>query len=188
MANIDLRPWREERRQARQKQFIIILLIVAVIAAGAGYSWNQSVQNKIKFQQARNTYLEEKNRELDVRIREINTLREQREALVERMSVIQSLQGDRPLIVYVFEQLVTTTPEGVYFTSLSMTDNSLRISAFADKTQSISDFLRNLDSSEWFASYQLGSVVAVKQGNETVGHRFELTVVRANPLKTDGGA
>ena len=181
MANIDLRPWREERRQARQNQFITVLVIVAAIAAGIGWSWNQSVQNQIKFQTTRNNYLDGKIKELDSKIQEIQALREQREALIDRMNVIQSLQGDRPIIVNVFEALVNATPEGVFFSELTLQGSTISIVAQADKTLSISDFLRNLDESGWFANAFLEEVTALKDGPEVVGHAFKVQVVRVNP-------
>jgi type IV pilus assembly protein PilN len=183
MANIDLRPWREERREARQKQFILILMLVAISAGAIGFSWNQATQAKVNFQVTRNTYLDGKIKELDGKIKEIEGLREQREALVERMNVIQSLQGDRPIIVHVFEELVLATPDGVYFTALSRKGNLIEIKGFADKKLAISDFLRNLDDSDWFSDTALEDVEAIKNGDEVIGNNFSLKVNVSNPLK-----
>ncbi len=185
MANIDLRPWREERRKVRQNQFVTILLIVAAIAAGIGWGWNQSVQGQIKFQNTRNGYLEDKIKELDVKIKEIQSLREQRELLIDRMNIIQSLQGDRPIIVHVFEELVKATPEGVFFESLQLQGSKVLVSAEADKALSISDFLRNLDDSEWFDEAFMEGMQSIKEGQEVVGHKFKLRVNRVNPSKAE---
>jgi type IV pilus assembly protein PilN len=185
MANIDLRPWREERRKARQNQFVTVLAVVALIAGAIGWSWNQSVQNQIKFQNTRNSYLENKIKELDVKIKEIQSLRQQKEELIERMNVIQSLQGDRPIIVHVFEELVNSTPEGVFFDDLKLSGSLIQISAQADKTLSISDFLRNLERAPWFDAPLLQGVVSIKDGQEVVGHTFDVQVNRINPLKKE---
>ena len=186
MANIDLRPWREERRKARQNQFVTILAIVAALAAGAGWAWNQSVQNQIKFQTTRNAYLEGKVKELDVKIKEIQSLRLQRDQLVDRMNVIQSLQGDRPIIVHIFEELVNATPEGVFFETLDVNGSQIQISAQADKALSVSDFLRNLDKSPWFDNAFLEVMESIKEGQDVVGHKIRLRVSRVNPLKKEG--
>jgi type IV pilus assembly protein PilN len=185
MANIDLRPWREERRKVRQNQFLTILFIVAGIAAGAGWGWNHSVQSQISFQNTRNSYLEDKIKELDVKIKEIQSLREQRELLIDRMNIIQSLQGDRPIIVHIFEELVEATPEGVFFESLEVKGNQVLISAQADKALSISDFLRNLDESPWFDNAFMQGMQSIKEGQEVIGHTFKLKVTRVNPSKSE---
>ena len=185
MANIDLRPWREERRKARQSQFVTILVGVLVAAAAVGWFWNQSVQNQISTQNSRNAYLENKIKELDSKIEEIQQLRSKREQLIDRMEVVQSLQGDRPIIVHVFEELVRSTPDGVYFRRLDSKGNTISISARADKAASISDFLRNLDASPWFDNTFMQKMESIKEGQEVVGHTFELRVNRINPLKKE---
>ncbi|MHA7881189.1 MAG: PilN domain-containing protein [Saccharospirillum sp.] len=181
MANIDLRPWREERRKERQKQFILILILVVAAAGFAGYSWNQTVQGQIQFQNSRNTFLQQRIADLDLKITEIANLREQREQLIERMEVIQSLQGDRPIIVHVFESLVRATPDGVYFTSLSSQGNTINIEGQADRPLSISDFLRNLDASPWFSDAFLIDVQAVTEDQNVVGNTFRVRVQRSDP-------
>jgi type IV pilus assembly protein PilN len=185
MANIDLRPWREERRKARQSQFVTVLVGVIVAAAAIGWFWDQSVKGQISVQNQRNSYLETKIKELDSKIEEIKALREKREELIDRMEVVQSLQGDRPIIVHVFEELVRSTPEGVFFTGLSSKGNTISISAQADKAASISDFLRNLDASPWFDSTFMEGMESIKDGQEVIGHKFQLRVNRVNPLKEE---
>ena len=185
MANIDLRPWREERRKARQSQFVTVLAFIAAIAVFAGWSWNQSVQNQISFQNTRNTYLENKIKELDVKIKEIQSLRQQREELIDRMNVIQSLQGDRPIVVHIFEELVNTTPEGIFFKDLSVVGTQINISAQADKALTISDFLRSLDRSPWFDNTFMVGMESIKEGQDVVGHNFRLRVNRVNPSASE---
>lgn len=185
MANIDLRPWREERRKARQSQFVTVLAGIAVVAAAGGWYWNQTVQGQIDFQSARNAYLESRITDLDSKIQEIQSLRQQRAQLIERMSVIQSLQGDRPIIVHIFEELVNATPEGVYFLDLASAGSTITIAARADKTVSISDFLRNLDTSPWFDAAFMMGVESIKDGQEVIGHKFNVRVNRVNPLKEE---
>ncbi len=57
---------------------------------------------------------------LDQQIAEIRDLRQKREQLLARMRVIQELQGNRPVIVRVFDELVRTLAKGVYFTSMKL--------------------------------------------------------------------
>lgn len=181
MASIDLRPWREERRKELQKNFILVLVLVVVAAGAAGWTWYQQVAGQIAFQNQRNTFLEQRLSDLDKKIVEIQSLRKQREQLIERMEVIQSLQGDRPIIVHLFDEMVKATPEGVYFNSMSSQGTTINISGNADRPLSISDFLRNLDRSAWFQNAFLINVQSVTDGAEVVGNTFSIRVERANP-------
>lgn len=66
-----------------------------------------------------NQYLTDNIKELDKQIAEIRDLQKRRNQLLDRMRVIQELQGNRPIIVRVLDQLVRTVPDGVFYTKLS---------------------------------------------------------------------
>ena len=61
---------------------------------------------------------------LDEEIKEISELQKVRRSLVERMEVIQDLQGSRPSIVHLFTEIVSTVPNGVYLESLAQTGST----------------------------------------------------------------
>lgn len=185
MARINLRPWREERRAERRKQFVLALGGVAALSVGVGFLWHGQVVAQVERQQARNNYLTAEMRELDRQIVEIRDLRKRREELLDRMRVIQDLQGKRPVIVRVFDELVRTLPEGVYFESMNMKGSTLRITGVAEANSRISALMRNLESSDWFASPNLTSVKALS-GNSSQS-RFELSVKQVTPDSSRDG-
>ncbi len=183
MANINLREWRKELREQRQKEFVMILAVVAAAAAFAVFSWMQQVDGQINTQRSVNRFFEQQIAIQNKQIEEIKTLREEREKLIARMEVIQRLQGDRPIIVRLFDELVRTLPDGVYFESLERDESSITIIGVADKPSSISDLLRNLDASDWFDNSFLRNVNAIKDNDsdETIGNRFTVTVSQSSP-------
>lgn len=182
MPNINLRPWREELRKEKQQQFVLVLLLIAVMSGAIVFTWMQNVSGQIDFQRQRNSFLQKEIATQNKQIEEIKTLREERKTLIERMRVIQSLQGDRPIIVRVFDELVRTLPDGVYYTEVTKNGDLVHIRGTADKTNSISDLLRNLDGSEWFTDAFLADVKAEKDrsGNQ-IGNAFNITVKQTSP-------
>ena len=108
MANINLLPWREWERERKRKEFLTQLVVVLVIGLllvfGAGWQLDNSIGN----QNQRNERLERGINRLDSKIAEIRTLRKERQDLLARMQVIQQLQGNRPVIVRVFDEMVQT--------------------------------------------------------------------------------
>jgi type IV pilus assembly protein PilN len=50
------------------------------------------------------------------------------------MRVIQELQGNRPIIVRVLDQLVRTVPDGVFYTSVTSKQNSITSTASPSRT------------------------------------------------------
>ncbi len=69
-----------------------------------------------------------------MRIKEISELKTRRQQLLARMKIIQDLQGNRPVIGHVFDQLVRTLPDGVYFRELKMQGDTLSITARRNPT------------------------------------------------------
>lgn len=182
MANINLLPWREQLREDRKREFLVSLGGVLVIAAGLLFLADRSVNGSIDNQRARNDYLREQIAILDQRIAEIRELRAQKEALTARMAVIQDLQGTRPVIVRLFDELVRTLPEGVYYESLTRTGNVINIEGVAESNALVSALLRQLDASDWFTSPDLERVVAAPGALDGApGNRFQLNVLITQP-------
>lgn len=179
MPNINLRPWREELRAERQKNFLTTLVVLAVIAGGLVFLWQGHVNSQIEYQSSRNAYLKKSMVELDKKTAEIKELKEKKEKLLSRMKVIQDLQGTRPVIVRVFDELVQTLPDGLYYESLSKKDGLITIKGNAESNNRISGLMRNFENSEWFASPNLKDVSALKS-DDSLNH-FDMTVLQVAP-------
>jgi type IV pilus assembly protein PilN len=180
MANINLLPWREERREELKKEFFVILAMVVAIAAVGIIAWHQAVSGQIAYQSSRNAYLQKQIGELDAQVEEIKELREKREQLIDRMRIIQELQGKRPEIVHVFDDLVRTVPDGVFYRDIQRTGGSLVIKGTAESNNRVSSLMRKLDASEWFSDPNLQGVKA-NPGFGEQANDFELTVKLATP-------
>jgi type IV pilus assembly protein PilN len=77
------------------------------------------------------------------------------------MAIIERLQRSRPNIVHVFEELVSTLPDGVYLTAVKQTGQSIEIVGSAESNTRVSALMRKLDESDWFTKPDL-EVVEVK--------------------------
>jgi len=175
MAQINLLPWREERRQELKKNFLVTLGLVAALGGGLLLLGDRVVDGQIEDQKSRNTYLTQNIKELDKQVKEIKNLERRRTQLLERMEVIQRLQGNRPIIVRVLDQLVRTVPDGVFYTSLKTKGKTISISGVAESNNRVSSLMRQLDSSDWLSSPNLDKVKAAsKYGDQAT--TFNLTV------------
>lgn len=181
MARINLLPWREQLREERKQRFLVSLVGVLVVAAGLVFLGDQFLSAAISNQNARNDFIKKEIAVLDARIKEISELRTRRQQLLERMKIIQDLQGNRPIIGRVFDQLVRTLPDGVYFTSVKMVGNSIAIIGVAESNNRVSNLMRNLDASEWLTAPNLTEVKAVIAGALDQENVFQLTVQQTQP-------
>src|SRR5690606_1968527 len=183
MARINLLPWREQLREERKQRFLVALGGTLVIAGGLVFLGGQYLDGAIEQQGARNEFIKKEIAVLDARIKEISELKERRQQLLERMKIIQDLQGNRPIIGRIFDQLVRTLPDGVYFTELKRTGQSIAIVGSAESNNRVSSLMRNLDASEWLTAPNLTEVKAV-----TAGARGQAGTFRRTGLQTQRGA
>lgn len=184
MARINLLPWRENERKQRQKDFIQLLLLCSVLMAvivGAGWV---HVGNLISEQENRNGYLQQEIGVLQGMINQIQKLEAEKKSLMQRMEVIQQLQRSRPGIVHMFDELVYSIPEGIYFSSLTRAGNIVTIDGLAQSNTRVSDFMRNLDASVWFDNPRL-IVIDSGKGEGAKGNRFQLTVKQVDVIGAD---
>lgn len=180
MATINLLPWRAERRAAMQRQFLVILGGMAVLGALIVLVADQFVSGQIAHQNSRNTYLKQHIAELDRQVKEIQELEKRRAELLERMEIIQGLQGKRPIIVRIFDEVVRTMPDGAYFLDMTRTNESVQVSGKAESNNRVSSLMRRLDSSEWFKEPNLTAVKAAPDFGEQ-GSQFELSFKITSP-------
>jgi type IV pilus assembly protein PilN len=181
MARINLLPWREERREERRKRFLLALIGVVVGSIGAVLIADQVITAAIERQVARNDYIGKQIAVVDERIKQISELKAHRQQLVERMRIIQDLQGNRQISGRIFDQLARTLPDGVYFTDVKMAGKTLSISGAAESNNRVSELMRNLDASDWFDAPSLNEVKATTAGQVDQANTFELTVRQTQP-------
>lgn len=187
MATINLLPWRQWERERKQAQFLASLAGVfalgAILVMGAGFVLN----NDFDEQKRLNERLEADIAELDGKITEIAALETQREELLSRMRIIQELQGNRPIIVRVFDEIVRKLSKGVHFNSLKMQGNVLSAAGVAESNNRISTLMRNLNGSTWFTKPNLKSIQE-DPDNPDYGAQasaFELTFVQGSGRSED---
>ena len=175
MANINLLPWREARRQERKNQFLIGLGATVAGAALSLLLWDLAVNSRIDYQQSRNQYLRTEIALLDQEVAEIRDLQRKRNQLIERMRVIQALQGNRPVIVRLLDQLVRTVPDGVFYTSLETNSDVVSLEGVAESNNRVSSLMRRLDGSDWLENPNLDAVEAAPDYGDQAT-TFKLTV------------
>jgi len=176
VAHINLLPWRERLREERKREFFTILVGVVIISAGILFLVDRYFNGQIDLQMSRNDFLRVEITVLDERVAEINELRQQKEDIRSRMNVITDLQGTRPVIVRIFDELVKTLPDGVYYESLVRVDNTISIEGIAESYARITELLRRLDDSEWFQESDLDDISAVNPGNNSLTQAFSFTL------------
>ncbi len=150
MILINLLPHREARRQQRKQAFFAGIGIAVFVGAALVLVWHTFVQTQIDTQEEHNQFLTSEIKRLDAQISDVATLKAEIEALKARQKAVEDLQADRNMPVYLLNELVKQTPEGVYLTSVKQGGQQVSITGVAQTNERISEFLRNASSnSPW---------------------------------------
>ncbi|MEX0617481.1 MAG: PilN domain-containing protein [Pseudohongiellaceae bacterium] len=165
MAQINLLPWRDTLREERKREFMTVLVGVIIIAGGLLFLVDRHYRGEINSQNQRNQFLLTEIATLDQQVQEINQLLQQKEEIRERMNVIQDLQGSRPVIVRIFDELVRTLPQGVYYQNLTRTGDAIAIQGVAESYARLTELMRRLEDSEWFQQTSL-RVISAAEGQD----------------------
>ena len=184
ITQINLLPWREELRQEQKKQFVLMSVMTCVLAAAIVGLIHFQMQAKIDYQLSRNSFMTNEIAKVDEEIKEISELKKVRRSLIERMEVIQDLQGSRPSIVHLFSEIVASVPNGVYLESLAQTGSNLLINGQAESNARVSTYMRNLSASDWLKDPNL-TVIEVEDITVNRISNFTLTVKQTSPNATE---
>jgi type IV pilus assembly protein PilN len=178
MPHINLLPWREELRSQKQRQLINVAAGAAVVMLGIVVLVHLRMAGMISDQDNRNKYMNEQITIVNKQIKEINTLEKAKADLLARMKVIQELQGTRPVIVHLFDEIAKTLPDQVVLLSLKREGGNVGLQGIADSNDYVSQLMRNLNGSPWFTQPKL-SVIEANKAQYPGASWFNLTVSQA---------
>ncbi|MGE3772650.1 MAG: PilN domain-containing protein [Gammaproteobacteria bacterium] len=168
MARINLLPWRAELRKQRRNEYLAIVGAFAALAVLVWGGIHFHFKERIEFQNERNDYLRREIASLDKKIKEIQELEKEKERLIARMKAIETLQSSRPIIVHIFDELVTSLPEGVYLKEVSQTGTAITLKGVAESNARVSSFMRNIEKSQWLKDPKLEII----QSSDESGRRI----------------
>jgi type IV pilus assembly protein PilN len=162
---INLLPHREAKRQERKRAFFAGVLFAVLVGAGLAIAWYSVLEGLIHIQNERNKFLQDAIHQLDNQIKDVASLKNEIDALKARQKAVEDLEADRNMPVYLLNELVKQTPEGVYLTSVKQTGQSVAVTGQAQTNERISEFLRNAAyNSPWLERPVLGGIKAITVG------------------------
>ena len=165
MANavrINLLPHREEKRQARQRQFVSFAVLLAILSLAVVGLVHMIFATRIEDQEARNKLLKTEIAKLDEQIKEIDKLRDQIQQVLARKQVVETLQANRSEAVHLLDQVVRQLPDGVYLKSIKQSGNRIQVIGYAQSNARVSTLMRNIDASPWVTAPELVEIKLVQ--------------------------
>ena len=163
MAKNNLLPWRDELREQRKKKFVAFCVGVAALGVASVFSGWVYFDWKLDDQEQANQLIVSTNQNLDAQLKSLDGLQERRNAIIERMKLIQGLQGQRPITVRLVDELVRVTPPTMYLTKFTRTGDKFTIEGKAESPNTVAELLRNLEASPWYRNAFMNSFLAAEE-------------------------
>lgn len=174
MAHINLLPWREGRRAEHKKNYLTLLAALALGAICLMFAAGNVLNKLTDNQNYRNDFIEQQTYLLDQQIEQIKNIKKDKEAIEQRMALIEQLESSRNAVPIVLDELVRLVPHGLSFRSFSRQGNLIEILGVSESNNRLADFMRQLEESTVFSSGELSSIKADTSALEAVSD-FKLT-------------
>ena len=192
MIRINLLPHREAKRKQKQAAFIALMALGGLVGVALVLLVGAYNASRIATQNERNLVLKNANAELDKKIGKIASLKAEIEALKARQQAVEDLQGDRNQPVYLLDELVRQTPDGVYLKGFKQDGQRVMLNGYAQSQERVAELLRNLSgNSPWLERPDLTEVRAAtlaqsKTGRKVVEFTLNVAIKRARQNDDDG--
>ena len=175
-------PYREEQDKQKKAQFTRLMIFSGLIGVGLLVFTYVSLSGLILNQESRNQQLTAGIEQLNVQIKEVETLEAEKRDFLARKAKVEELENKRFEAARMIDSLNTVAPEGVYLTGIKAKDvSTYTLSGKATSDSKIADFMRVIPSTNVFGQPSLDSINKVESVQE-----FELTVAVASaPMSGD---
>lgn len=158
MININLLDWREKRRQIENNKlgaFIVLSILcgifISLLAEFTIKEMISSYQDNVKYLSSEISAVEEK-------ISQIQDLETQKNTLLDRRKMIESLQDSRSFMVKIFDNLPRIIPPGLVLNEMTRKGDLLTLIGTAYNNEIVTAFMLNLQRLKWVKDAKLANL------------------------------
>ena len=183
LIQLNMLPYREEQDKQKKAQFTRLMVFSGLVGVGLLVLTYVSLSGMILNQESRNQQLTDGIAQLDIQIKEVETLEAEKRDFLARKAKVEELENKRFEAARMIDSLNTVAPEGVYLTGIKAKDvSTYTLSGKATSDSKIADFMRVIPSTNVFGQPSLDSINKVESVQE-----FELTVAvsASAPMNSD---
>jgi type IV pilus assembly protein PilN len=158
MNKINLLPWREELRKEQNRIFAISCAVPVSLGVLVLFFFHVLIGHMVEIKKMDESFL---NQELDLNkrlIKEVEGIDTKKKELLERVSIIQTLQSTRVYLVRLLDALAKYTPDDVVLSGITQVGKEVTIVGKSGSNNAISLFMRSLDRLDWVESTKLTDV------------------------------
>jgi type IV pilus assembly protein PilN len=150
MIRINLLPVRESKKVEAVKRELALGGLAGILVAAACAVLFVILQSQVNGLKAQNKQLEDDIANLKSIVARVDEIDELKQELQKKLHVIGQLKRNKAGPVHMLDELSNATPEKLSLLELEESSGRLTIRGFAVSNEVISQFLSNMEASEWF--------------------------------------
>jgi type IV pilus assembly protein PilN len=174
MIRINLLPVRAARKKEAGKQQLMLLGAALAFVLICNFWWGHSRRSALEASQAKLARTKAEIAQLEKIIGEVKNIRDQQNALKEKLAVLDKLKAGRQGPVRMLDELATIIPKRVWLRKIDEKSGVLTMEASAANIDDVSAFLAALKKARYFANPELKKTSAKTEGKFRI---VEFTVV-----------
>lgn len=155
MININLLNWREKRRVIQNNRLIAFVIMAVLCGAILALFVGIIIKSMITHHQSNIAYLATEISAVEQKINQIQDLETQKQTLLDRRKIIESLQDARSFVVKIFDNLPRVIPAGVTLNDMTRKGDLLTLTGLSYTNTLVSDFMLELQRLKWIKDAKL---------------------------------
>ena len=163
MIRINLLPVKISRRQEAVRSELMLVGVTAGVLVAIMAAAFISVQSRVNTVRAENTDLQEEIRRVEEIAKDVQKAEELKAELQRKLGVIKQLKASKSGPVHMMDELSLATPEKLQLQRLDEQNQRLQFTGVAVSNEVISQFLTNLEQSEYFDDVFLNAIDQVDE-------------------------
>lgn len=168
--DINLLPWREEKRQEYKQRFYGMVVLGVLMAIGLQWFGSLYIDHLKTQQKIRNQLLQAYVQELDKQLINLKAIEAKHKSILTRLRLVESLQNERNKTTDFMNLMPELVPEGVYVDKMKMNGRDVEIGGISDSTARLATMLDNFENSAWLMNIEMHSIVS---GKVVFGKKFQ---------------
>jgi type IV pilus assembly protein PilN len=155
MVRINLLPVRVSKKKEAGKQQLVIFAVVLAAGLAANYLWSSSQASDLKARQQKLQRTKDDIAQLERIIGEVRNIKEQQQALQQKLDVLERLKTGRTGPVRMLDELATITPRQLWLSKMDEKGGAVTFSGLSASIDDVSAFMTALKNSRYFTNVEL---------------------------------
>jgi type IV pilus assembly protein PilN len=189
MVRLNLLPVRVSKKKEAGRQQLVLFAGILALGLLGNFLWANSRQSDLKARQQKLKRTQDEIAQLERIIGEVRSIKDQQQALQQKLDVLAKLKAGRSGPVRMLDELATITPRQLWLTKMAEKSGAVSFQGLGASIDDVSAFMTALKNSKYFSKVELKKTTlgaANKGGPLDKLVTFEITAT-VNYLPPAGG-